>query len=329
MSNKNAEIRAAIDAFELEQARILFREVLRNGDADAETYYQGSRMSLDSDQQTEFLEQAIKLDPFHEKARTTLKQLKGGATPIEAEAETPNEVKQKLPSNQSSEKPKGEKIFVEGVIESSSSVIMYTVPNIHGKVRTELLSDATVYLIARYDDTYGKRWYQVVYNSPVTAVFGWMQSEHITKLSVQEQAVQPLDLPITEFQLNSRAEFEETINQRVKMNSNRMWPYMWRASLLCSLIGVICAFLIDPWSLTILFGAFMGSMIGISIGQIYYLYPRNGKLISEEIAELKRIQKILRSEREIAHSEQLQMMAFDAALKLGTNVVTRMVPDRR
>ena len=77
MSQKNAEIKVALDAFDVDTARALLRDALR--EADAETYYLASRAALDDHQKQEFLEKAVDLDPFHDKARAALKLLHGEA----------------------------------------------------------------------------------------------------------------------------------------------------------------------------------------------------------------------------------------------------------
>lgn len=74
MSSKNAEIKAAIDSFDLSRARELLREAMP--EANADTFYLASRAALDDEQRTEFLERAVALDPFHEAARTALRQMK-------------------------------------------------------------------------------------------------------------------------------------------------------------------------------------------------------------------------------------------------------------
>lgn len=67
MSQKNAEIKAAIDAFDMDKARELLRDALK--EADAETYYLASRAAIDDDQKREFWEKVVEADPFHEKAQ--------------------------------------------------------------------------------------------------------------------------------------------------------------------------------------------------------------------------------------------------------------------
>lgn len=84
MSSLNAEIKAAIDAFDLETARALLRDAMQ--DPDGETYYLASRVALDDEQKENFLEKAVALDPFHEKARQALKALTTDAAPVRKQA---------------------------------------------------------------------------------------------------------------------------------------------------------------------------------------------------------------------------------------------------
>lgn len=93
MSSKNAEIKAAIDSFDLSRARELLREAM--SEANADTFYLASRAALDDEQRTEFLERAVALDPFHEAAHAALRQMKATqsapAAPAPAPAAAPSE----------------------------------------------------------------------------------------------------------------------------------------------------------------------------------------------------------------------------------------------
>ncbi len=75
MQTLQAEIRAAIAANDLERARELLRQALREA-PDAETYYLASQVALSEAQKREFLDKALALDPFHERARLALERLK-------------------------------------------------------------------------------------------------------------------------------------------------------------------------------------------------------------------------------------------------------------
>lgn len=73
MSELNTEIRNAIDTMNVDQARQLLRDALKN--PDAETYYLASLVALNDKQKQEFLDKAIELDPFFDEAHKELKKL--------------------------------------------------------------------------------------------------------------------------------------------------------------------------------------------------------------------------------------------------------------
>jgi uncharacterized RDD family membrane protein YckC len=75
MPDLHAEIRAAIAANDLERARALLRQALRES-PDAEMYYLASQVALSEAQKREFLDKALALDPFHEGARHATERLK-------------------------------------------------------------------------------------------------------------------------------------------------------------------------------------------------------------------------------------------------------------
>lgn len=70
MSSKNPDIKAAIDSMDVDGARSLLRDALK--EADAETYYLASQVALSDDQKRDFLKKAVDLDPFHAKATEAL-----------------------------------------------------------------------------------------------------------------------------------------------------------------------------------------------------------------------------------------------------------------
>lgn len=75
MHNSHAEIRAAIATNDLERARELLRQALRES-PDAELYYLASQVAVSEAQKREFLDKALALDPFHAQARLALERLK-------------------------------------------------------------------------------------------------------------------------------------------------------------------------------------------------------------------------------------------------------------
>lgn len=64
------KIRHAIECADVEEARDLLRDALR--DPSADIYYLASRVALNDAQKVQFLEKALELDPFHQQAADAL-----------------------------------------------------------------------------------------------------------------------------------------------------------------------------------------------------------------------------------------------------------------
>ena len=75
MSGQLTEIKQAIDSFELEKARNLLRGELQNNPS-ADVFYLAAQAALNESQRLHFLEKAVNLDPFHEKATLELSKRK-------------------------------------------------------------------------------------------------------------------------------------------------------------------------------------------------------------------------------------------------------------
>jgi len=69
------EVRQAIDVFDLEKARQLLRDHLKNNPS-AEAYYLAALAAVSDVQRHDFLEKAIELDPFHKEAVLELEKSK-------------------------------------------------------------------------------------------------------------------------------------------------------------------------------------------------------------------------------------------------------------
>ncbi|MFN7210320.1 MAG: RDD family protein [Aggregatilineales bacterium] len=74
MRDLHAQIRNAIAINDLERARDLLRQALRES-PDAETYYLASQVALSDEQKRDFLGKALERDPFHKEARYALERL--------------------------------------------------------------------------------------------------------------------------------------------------------------------------------------------------------------------------------------------------------------
>ncbi|NWJ47282.1 MAG: hypothetical protein HXX08_15575 [Chloroflexi bacterium] len=83
MENTIDEIQQAIEAGEIERARLLLRDALKQ--PDAKIYYLASKVALNENQRQSFLQKAIELDPQYAEGNQTLEQQ---VNPV-AVAETP------------------------------------------------------------------------------------------------------------------------------------------------------------------------------------------------------------------------------------------------
>jgi hypothetical protein len=194
MSDLNEEIKAAIDSFDTDKARELLREAIP--EANAETYYLASKVALDDEQKQEFLEKALELDAFHEKARKALRGDKKEESAI-VEAETKDVVEP--------EKAKDDIILpVANVLESG---IVYTIPHSRGTERTTLKKGKEVQVVAR---TSNGNWINVTYiNTVKQRAFGWMPGYDLSEITYVGNPASEMDLAISELDFNTRGEVEE------------------------------------------------------------------------------------------------------------------------
>lgn len=95
MNTDLQKVKNAIDSFDYDEARNLLKPMLKNPNADI--LYLASMVALDQEQAKEFLEQAVKLDPFHKSAVESLSSFenqspKTTANPSSKNASTPNNI---------------------------------------------------------------------------------------------------------------------------------------------------------------------------------------------------------------------------------------------
>lgn len=155
MSSKNPEIKAAIDSFDLSRARDLLREAMP--EANAETFYLASRAALDDEQRLEFLERAVALDPFHEAARTALRQMKSAGSAPAASAAAPPAAPGGAPASATHETSR----YVRAL-------------GVH-KFRADIPVEPDIALIDSYFTGLGykrKRGENIAYSKPITSVGG-------------------------------------------------------------------------------------------------------------------------------------------------------------
>jgi hypothetical protein len=344
MSDLNAQIKAAIDSSDIGRARELLREAMK--EANAETFYLASQVALDDEQKHEFLEEAVSLDRFHEASRRALREI---TQPKSATAPAPSEAKQLLGKD-----------LVAGTVKSDSSEInLHAIPVETGLVVTTLRSESTVYLIARDDDS---KWFQVLYQSPIGIKYGWVNAAHIHDIQFNGNAINILDLPITNFELNSRDDVKlliaemrksppkglRTINGAIvgvpgteqSENINR------KANIHCGSV-VIIVFLAMAGIIVMIFdyrSYLLGEVILLTfilaivlVIYLMYMYSKLRREALEADASIREsvtgwdkkfqrfhsLQMAMRSEYEVMRDDQRRDAAIGFAAKLGANLVDK------
>jgi hypothetical protein len=218
MSALNIEIKQAIDSFDMTKARELLRDALK--EADAETYYLASLVALDDEQKRGFLEKAVEIDPFHEKARTALRQTQSPSAPIAAKPITESE-QQKLDnplSETASPQTAKSGITVTAIVhDDAEDVQLYVLPINTSLVRTSVRKGAEVTLVERDDYV---DYFRVLYASPAGVVDGWMIAQSLDHVRVGETVINPMDLPITEFAGYKR----DDVKAFIKMRNEARFP---------------------------------------------------------------------------------------------------------
>ncbi len=84
------------------------------------------------------------------------------------------------------------------------------IPVDSGMVVTTLRKEAQVFLISRDDLA---EWFQALYQSPLGIKYGWLRADQIEGISFRGNAINILDLPITNFELNTRDDVKQLIQE--------------------------------------------------------------------------------------------------------------------
>jgi hypothetical protein len=318
MTNTLDDIRAAIDSFDLDRARQLLREAFQN--PDAETYFLASRAAIDDDQRVEFLQKAVELDPFHEKARNGLKKLNTSSSPPPPANTAPSEP---VANNQESEP------MILGIINAATP--LYVIPHTKGTVRTQLSAGAKVSPLAR--DVYNE-WYNVLYlGTTGKPILGWIEAEKLADVSLNDSAVNLYDLPLTEYEYMSRTELEELKRKRGIQSISRRIVYSnaFRGAMVLLLIGIAASMIALPIHNTYEFrgpGPYAEYIFAAGLGLSFLgltLLIISQHEVNTQLSQLQRQINTMKSSTEVAY----EMQARQAALNLAGNVVTRMVPNRQ
>lgn len=326
MSELNVKIKEAIDSFDTDQARELLRDAIK--EADAETYFLASKVALDDDQKQEFLQRAVELDPFHEKAQKAIKQSRN------ALSESVNSPIDYSPDSQTNN---SDATYVTGMVMKNTRI--FTIPIREARIRTELEANTVVHLISRYDyhpnTSTEIRWYQILHQSPVTNVIGWIEAENMRDMTVNDMQIQILDLPEVDWSsdpLSKRQDFKALLESK-KSSNHGLLGFLILLLLVFTVLSYFPVNLLldgaDSVTLvSLIIGGILAIIVSIGYKPIRDKFAEMGPL-QMEINELNRIQKLLRSEYETMLDDQRTNMAINAALNLGVNVATRMVSNKQ
>lgn len=333
MSNRNSEIKKAIDSFDTETARSLLREALK--EANAETYYLASLVAIDNEQKRVFLQKSVDIDPFFEKSHEALKgyantNLSGKSNSLE------NDLAQK--STQSAVISTNINQFITATTQGNSDNIpLYVIPIESGLIRTQLKRDTKVLLIERDERA---EWFLCGYLSQIgQPIIGWLPFLNIKDINYLGNEINLLDLPITRFEpYNSRYEVQQLIlgkkkKQNISTQTTASGIILLIFSILLFLIGFVAlifgfASLVDGTGTSFLliiiafvFGiGFIGLLIAglseFSKGKIQPSLPSN-----EEIKRLDMLQKNMRSEYERLRDDQRFTLGIQAGLDTAKNLI--------
>jgi hypothetical protein len=187
MSSLNEQIRQAINSFDTESARLLLRDAMK--EADAETYYLASKVAIDDEQKTEFLEKAVELDPFHEKARLALK--KGvSVSPQDASVISKNSPSPVQETTSNTDSRLDATRMVTAIVRSDvGEVSLRHIPVDTGMVVTTIRKGAKVFLIARDDMV---EWCQALYESPLGVKYGWLPAKDLENMTINNNPINAL-----------------------------------------------------------------------------------------------------------------------------------------
>lgn len=312
------EVREAIARFDVDRARELLRPLLKDHKS-ADILYEASRVALDDDHKHELLKEALELDPFHEKARAATK---GQPEPVAQTEETEIVVVKDAPP---AEQPKQERSLVE--LFASDEVVkgtttakcnLYTLPNPKSTVRTELAEGALFIPLTRNETT---TWYNVLYEGVAgNAIVGWLETEHASELRFQDQMVPASELPLTNYEWNSREELKQLYTMKYMERFQKLKIDRKIVFLIVLFFVFIAFILIEP---------ILGFVIYLIWSGLIVFYVIKALIPSGELPGIQRIIRERRSEDEKVRTSQMQIALFNAALDAGKTAITRYVPDRK
>ncbi|MBL8095510.1 MAG: hypothetical protein JNL73_15165 [Anaerolineales bacterium] len=314
MSDLLDDIRLAIDSFAIARARDLLREALKS--PTAETYFLAAQVALDEDQKTRFLEQAVALDPFHEQAVTALGQQKIDAPPVR---------------NVSSPAPVPEYVTARAKLEAAA---LYRFPWPKAPVRTHLVPGAQLALVER---TESGQWLNVLYLGTANRVIvGWLPAQQVERIALGETPVNLLDLPISEFQHNTRDDIVDLTQMLKRANATANGLVAGGIGLVG--LGLIWALLFSSLGsapLRMVVYAISGLAVVLGVGGAAIGIPKSLRFARDIHTHLgwkdmsglfARLDRLRRSKQDLSET-QMEHQARLQAMALAGNVLTKVAPE--
>jgi len=311
-------------------------------EADAETYYLASQVALNDDQKRDFLQKAVDKDPFHATAYSALQQLKGlpiSAAPAVPEIKsTPSELasvpaaQNPVESAQTSEVVDAAPVqLITAKFKSDEYVFVY--PWWTSPRRTTAKKGSDAILLARTES--GELLNILYVGSAGSEIVGWVSVDGLTGFSVGSNPVNPLDLPITRFEFNTRQEVEELLS-RVAVCAVPFVPSLGKPFMVApgTVWARIMALLSIPGIMIIL-----GIITGPIFAFVWYdASQKHFKAMSECLGQGKiadwytRLKGAIdekKSTTELAMERQARIAALQIATSLGGTVLSRVVPNNQ
>ena len=314
MSDLLDDIRLAIDSFAIARARDLLREALKS--PTAEIYFLAAQVALDEDQKRRFLEQAVALDPFHEKAVAALGQQKIDTPPVR---------------NVSSPAPVPEYVTARAKPEAAA---LYRFPWPKAPVRTQLVPGAQLALVER---TESGLWLNVLYLGTANRVIvGWMPAQQAEHIALGETPVNLLDLPISEFQHNTRDDIVDLTQMLKRANATANGLVASGIGLVG--LGLIWALLFSSLGsapLRLVVYAISGLAVVLGVGGVAIGIPKSLRFARDIYMHLgwkdmsglfARLDRLRRSKQDLSET-QMEHQARLQAMALAGNVLTKVAPE--
>ncbi len=296
--NHHAEIWAAIENGETDRARQLLSESLKN--PDAETYYLAAHVAIDKEQQVDFLQQALQLDRFHQKAQLALKSGKLRQPSKDVETENIS-------------------VMIASVKHATP---LYVIPHLKGTHRGKLAAGSVVMPL-----TCGPHaeWFNVLYrdNKGVQSI-GWLPIQDLDDFMLDDVRIIPSDLPLTQYEYFSKSELEELKRHNgIQSVSARVFrsPDYWRIMFFIFFVAFIGFLGIIPivrgednTGACIVFWSLL-----LGYGSLFYLKTH---FYRDYHAEYWKIDRLLHSQAYLKHDDLIENASL-ATVKLATDLRLR------